>query len=95
MIDTITEVDAGTVYDFTGSPSPQFLEKVMDAMLNDSIESAFLNISMSLKERGIALETILKNIYGRVLESRMPPEQQAFLVQRLGDIEYRLSIGCQ
>jgi len=25
----------------------------------------------------------------------MPLEQQAFLVNRLGDIEYRLSIGCQ
>lgn len=24
----------------------------------------------------------------------MPGEQQAFLVNRLGDIEYRLSVGC-
>lgn len=44
---------------------------------------------------GIALETILKNIYLMILERRMPAEQQAFLINRIGDIEYRLSIGCQ
>jgi replication factor C subunit 3/5 len=44
---------------------------------------------------GIALETILKNIYLLVIERRMPNEQLAFLLNRLGDIEYRLSIGCQ
>lgn len=47
------------------------------------------------KEGGIALETILKNIYIKIIESRMPHEQQAFLVNRLGDVEYRLSLGCQ
>jgi hypothetical protein len=30
-----------------------------------------------------------------VIETRMPKEQQSFLVNRIGDIEYRLSIGCQ
>lgn len=48
-----------------------------------------------LKEMGIALETILKSIYLMVIETRMPSEQQCFLINRLGDIEYRLSIGCQ
>lgn len=28
------EIDALTVYDFTGSPSPAFLSKVMDILLN-------------------------------------------------------------
>lgn len=30
-----------------------------------------------------------------VIERRMASEQLAFLINRLGDIEYRLSIGCQ
>lgn len=48
-----------------------------------------------MKEQGIALETIIRSIYGMVLETMMTQQQTAFLVNRLGDIEYRLSIGCQ
>ena len=93
--DNIIEVDAKIVYDFTGSPSPDFLSKVMDTLFNENIERSFKMINGWLKEGGIALETILKSIYLQVIQSRMPVEQQTFLVNRLGDIEYRLSIGCQ
>ena len=67
----------------------------MDTLLNEEVEKGFQTISGWLKEGGIALETILKNIYLKVMENRMPSEQQTFLVNRLGDLEYRLSIGCQ
>lgn len=30
-----------------------------------------------------------------LLQINLPDRQKAFLVGRLGDIEYRLSIGCQ
>ena len=95
MMEQIVEITAKTVYDFTGSPSPDFLDKVLDIFLNENIAKAFLMVSSLLKEGGIALETILKSIYLKLLDSRMPHEQQAFLVSRLGDIEYRLSLGCQ
>jgi hypothetical protein len=32
---------------------------------------------------GIALETILKSIYLMVIETRMPKEQQSFLVENM------------
>lgn len=95
MMDSVVEIDAQIVYDFTGSPSPAFLDKIMDILLNESIETAYQSIFTSLREMGIALEAILKNIYMKVIERRIPSEQLAFLVNRLGDIEYRLSIGCQ
>jgi hypothetical protein len=34
MIPDLAEIGASTVYDFTGSPSPAFLDKVMDVLLN-------------------------------------------------------------
>ena len=34
MKDNIVQVNAKTVYDFTGSPSPQFINEVMDVLLN-------------------------------------------------------------
>lgn len=67
----------------------------MDILLNETIENAYEMIESELKTRGIALETILKFLYLMLLERRMPPEQLSFLVNRVGDIEYRLSIGCQ
>ena len=44
---------------------------------------------------GIALETIVRELYQLILVRVMPNEQKVFLVNRLGDIEYRLSLGCQ
>ena len=86
MMPTVVEVNARTVYEFTGSPSPDFIDRVMDTLLNENVENAFQDISSRLKEGGIALETILKNIYLKVMENRMASEQQTFLVNRLGDI---------
>ena len=65
--DNIIEVDARIVYDFTGSPSPDFLSKVMDTLFNENIERSFRTINGWLKEGGIALETILKSIYLQVI----------------------------
>ena len=94
-MDQIVEITASTVYEFTGSPSPALLDDIMDVLLNKSLEEAFKTLNAWLTNGGIALETILKSIYLKVLESRMPSQQQAFLVNRIGDVEYRLSIGCQ
>ena len=95
MMDHVAEISDQTVYDFTGNPSPAFLQGIMDTLLNDNVSEAYVKISSSLKQMGIALHTILKSIYLMVIERRMTSEQHAFLVNRLGDIEYRLSIGCQ
>jgi len=52
-------------------------------------------IGDELKHLGIALETIVRELYQMILVRTMASEQKAFLVERLGDIEYRLSLGCQ
>jgi hypothetical protein len=44
----------------------------MDILLNESVEEGFKKIGSSLKEMGIALETILKSIYQMLIERRMP-----------------------
>lgn len=67
MMENIVEITAKTVYDFTGSPSPAFIDSLMDTLLNEDIASSFRSVSSNLKEGGIALETILKSIYLKVL----------------------------
>ena len=36
-MDSKADIDAQIVYDFTGSPSPVFLSKIMDILLNEDI----------------------------------------------------------
>ena len=43
---------------------------------------------------GIALQTIIKSIYYLMLQYDMESSQKSFIIERLGDIEYRISIGC-
>lgn len=42
-------IEAQNVYDFTGNPSPQFLNNILDILLNDSVEVGFKKINSSLK----------------------------------------------
>ena len=49
MMDQGEVIEAQTVYDFTGNPSPQFLNNIMDILLNDSVEVGFKKISSTLK----------------------------------------------
>ena len=35
MMESAKKIDAQTIYEFTGNPSPNFLQKVLDALLNE------------------------------------------------------------
>lgn len=49
MMDQGETIEAQTVYDFTGNPSPQFLNSIMDILLNESVEVGYKKISSTLK----------------------------------------------
>lgn len=55
MLEHKEVIEAQTVYDFTGNPSPQFLNNIMDILLNETVEAGLTKIGSSLKEMGIAL----------------------------------------
>ena len=44
-----TAIEAQTVYDFTGNPSPQFLANIMDILLNETVEEGYKKIGSSLE----------------------------------------------
>jgi len=64
-------------------------------LFNEDFNNCYNKIGEDLKYLGIALETIVRELYQLILVRVMPNEQKVFLVNRLGDIEYRLSLGCQ
>lgn len=53
-----------------------------------------LAISEMQTNEGIALETIIRSLYTQVLDLEIPDYTKSFLVARLGDVEYRMSKGC-
>jgi hypothetical protein len=56
-----------------------------------SINSAISKIQTT---EGICLETIIRSLYTQLIEIETDQYTKAFLVGRLGDVEYRLSKGC-
>jgi hypothetical protein len=56
--------------------------------------SVDLAISEIQSMEGICLETIIRSLYTQLIEIETNQYTKAFLVSRLGDIEYRLSKGC-
>jgi replication factor C subunit 3/5 len=67
----------------------------LNTLLNKRFDECYSWIGGELKALGIALETIVRELYQLILLRVMPNEQKTFIVNRLGDIEYRLSLGCQ
>ena len=49
MMDHTSTIEAQTVYDFTGNPSPQFLNNLMDILLNETVEEGYKKIGNLLK----------------------------------------------
>lgn len=64
-------------------------------LFNQIFDQCYRKLTEKFQYFGIALETIVKDIYQLLIGRNMPGEQKIFLVKRLGDIQYRLSIGCQ
>lgn len=86
MIESRTQISADRVYEFTGNPSPEFLQSILDQLFNEEFDMCYTRIGNELKALGIALETIVRELYQLVLVRIMPNEQKGFLVNRLGDI---------
>ena len=41
MMESHSQIDAQSIYEFTGNPSPNFLQKVLDILLNKEVSHAF------------------------------------------------------
>ena len=55
MIENGSEISGDRVYEFTGNPSPQFLNEIVNHLLNDNFNECYQKIGDQLKYLGIAL----------------------------------------
>lgn len=86
-------VNEDSVYMSTGNPLPSDVRKMLDLMVNQPFEKAFLEVTRLKTVKGLALSDILREIHPYILRLSMSDECKMFLLEKLGDIEYNLSFG--
>ena len=82
------------MYQCTGSPTPEVVESIMNAMLSDDFDGAFRTAWEVMHERGLALQDVLTSLSEMVVMLDVKDLMaKARLMASLADLEERLSVG--
>jgi len=87
-------VDASYIYNLTGNIHPDDIDNIFNTLLTEELTTAFATINSLKVEKGISLNIILKELTLKLMEMDMPSAMKSFLIQRMGDLEYRASLNC-
>lgn len=88
------EIDDELVYKTTGQASPKQIKDILEFLFNDDVKTSMEKLHLVQKEHGIALQDMLEGIHDLLLKYDMSDDVLAKLIQRLAEIEWRLSKGC-
>ena len=87
------QVDSHAVYASTGNPHPQLIERVVEVLLSGNFNEVFSELNETRVASGFALNDILKELHKTVMNVDFPEKMKLFLVQRMSEIELRLTQG--
>ena len=91
----LTRVTRDFIYKMTGYPHPEILQKILEVMLSGaSLKDTIETVNKIKLEKGISLGTLISNLGESLMSLIMPAQMKGFLLKRMADIEYRLSLGC-
>ncbi|KAI8371501.1 DNA replication factor [Radiomyces spectabilis] len=86
-------VDETAIYNCTGHPHPQDIERIVSWMLTEEFTTAYSNIEKLKREAGLALQDIISEVYYYIQTIEFPAVARVYLLENLADIEYRLGEG--
>ncbi|KAI9279796.1 putative RFC3-DNA replication factor C, 40 kDa subunit [Sporodiniella umbellata] len=86
-------VDEDAIYNCTGHPHPQDIERIFRSMASDEFTTAYTTIEKIQRESGLALQDILGEIYFYARQVTFPTEARCDILHKLAEIEYRLGEG--
>jgi replication factor C subunit 3/5 len=86
-------VDAQAIYRTAGAAEPQVVSSIFQSMINDTFKDAYETLRKSTTEFGYALVDINKELSLQVAVTDFPHEVTAYLMDKLSNIEHRLSRG--
>lgn len=90
-------VDAAAVYEATGVPPPEDIDRFLRTLLNGAVTytAGLQSLQELLQAKGYALDDFLQLMHRRlVAHQEMPVQQRLALVNTLADIDWRLKLGC-
>lgn len=87
------EVDEDNVYNCTGYPLRKDIDLIADALLNENFAKSFEKIQKIKEEKGYSLIDIVRDLHVYVLRIKVNQDVKMFLVEKMADIEYKLSFG--
>jgi replication factor C subunit 3/5 len=84
-------IDAGLVYQVAGKPTPDDIDQIVEALLNDPIQLSAEKIGSLQIEKGLALSDIVTELHERIRDMDIPADIIKFLLKELAEAEFRLS----
>lgn len=87
------QITEDNVFMCTGNPLRNDIRDIAHALFNLTLEEAHAKVISIKTERGLALQDIVRDVYQYVMRLNIPIAIQIYLIERMSDIEYRLSFG--
>jgi replication factor C subunit 3/5 len=87
------EVTDEAIYNTAGAAQPQVIDTIFKSMLNDKFDEAYITLKKATTDYGYALVDITTSLSLKVMETELPDEVTAYIMDKLSNIEHRLSRG--
>jgi len=86
-------VNNENVYLTAGAAIPAVIQNLLRSLLNDSFDDAYKLLSNTITEFGYALCDIITELSLLIARKELPDAAMAYLMDKLSNIEHRLSHG--
>lgn len=87
------EINEDVIYLTAGAAQPSVVDALLTSLMSDTFDTAYSNVCKATSEYGYALVDINTALSLRVSELDMPNPCLAMLMDKLSNVEYRLSHG--
>ena len=87
------EIPVTKVYEVTGRPSPDTIERIYGVLTNSDFQEAFNTFNDLKTSKSLALEDIIRELHKCVMETNFSEQMKMHLVMRMSEVEYRLAAG--
>ncbi|OQV24040.1 Replication factor C subunit 5 [Hypsibius exemplaris] len=88
------EISGDTVYSCAGHPLKTEIEKAVTSMMNLPLNEAVQEIDELRTMKSYAVQDILEDVHDYLADLELPGPVRIYLLEKLADIEYRISSGC-
>jgi replication factor C subunit 3/5 len=86
-------VNESNVYLCSGSPMPNDMETIYNSLLNDNLSTCVEKVGSMSKEKGYALQDIIKDLTTLVLATEIEGDVLGDILDGMSNVEHQLGVG--